>query len=187
MLLEVEVVAARFEASLEIDVEVGGFEVSLEVEGEAGRVEALIVYFSCGKDIFGTAGVVLVEMFAMASMRRILKKSASSTSFMISSTSLAVNICSSSTLISCNFSFNIASILVSRFLVFMSSSATSFSKISSDSSINFVTTPLFAARFARSRGRASSVILRWSRFTAPSWAPCYKLVKTTLVLFAFVY
>lgn len=152
MLLEVEVVAARFEPSLEIDVEVGGFEASLEVEGEAGRVKALIVYFSCGKDIFGTAGVVLVEMFAMASMRRILKKSASSTSFMISSTSLVVNICSSSSLISCNFSFNIASILVSRFLVFMSSSGTSFSKISSDSSINFVTTPLFAARFARSRG-----------------------------------
>ena len=83
MLLEVEVVAARFEASLEIDVKAGGFEASLEVEGEAGRVEALIVYFSCGKDIFGTAGVVLVEMFAMASMRRILKKSASSTSFIL--------------------------------------------------------------------------------------------------------
>ena len=133
MLLEVEVVAGRFEVSLEIDVEVGGFEASLEVKGEVGIVEALIVYFSCGKDIFGTAGVVLVEMFAMASMRRILKKSASSTSFMISSTSLAVNIYLLSPLISCNFSFHIASILVSRFLVFMSSSATSFSKIVSDS------------------------------------------------------
>ena len=133
MLLEVEVVAGRFEVSLEIDVEVGGFEASLEVEGEVGIVEALIVYFSCGKDIFGTAGVVLVEMFAMASMRRILKKSASSTSFMISSTSLAVNIYLLSPLISCNFSFHIPSILVSRFLVFMSSSATSFSKIVSDS------------------------------------------------------
>lgn len=186
MLLEVEVVAGRFKASQEIDVEAGGFEASLEVEGEAGRVEALIVYFSCGKDIFGTAGVVLFEMFAMAAMRRILKKSASSTSFMISSASLAINICSSSSLIGCNFSFNIASILVSRFLVFMSSSATSFSKIASDSSINFVTTPLFATRLARSRGRAS-VILRLSRLTAPRWAPCYKLVKTTLVLFAFVY
>ena len=124
---------------------------------------------------------MLVEMFAMASIRRILKKSASSTSLMISSILLAVNIFSSSSLISCNFSFSIVSILVSWFLVFISSSAVSFSKIASDSSIIFVMTPLFAARVACSRGSSSSVILRQLRFTAPRWAPCYKLVNDTLV------
>ena len=38
-------------------------------------------------------------------------------------------------------------------------------------------TPLFAMRFTDNRGRASafvSVILSWSRFTAPLWAPCYE-------------
>ena len=124
---------------------------------------------------------MLVEMFAMASIRRILKKSAFSTSLMISSILLEVNIFSSNPLICCNFSFSIVSILVSRFLVFISSSAASFSKIASDSSLIFVTTPPFAARVARSRGSSCSVILRRSRFTAPRWAPCYKLVNEALV------
>ena len=126
---------------------------------------------------------MLVSMFAMASMRRILKNSASSTSFMMSPSSQAINIFSSSSRINCSFFCSTPFILVSRFRVFKSSSSTSFSKIASDSSMSFVTTPLFAARFARNRGRGSasvSVILNWSRFTAPRWAPCYELVTTVV-------
>ena len=84
---------------------------------------------------------------------------------------------------------SIPSILVGQFCVFLFNTSTSFSNITSDSSINFVTNPLFALRFARYRGRASkSVILKWLRFTAPRWAPSYKLVNySRKLLNLFIY
>ena len=129
---------------------------------------------------------MLVEMFVMASMMRILKNSASSTSLMMSPTSQAVDIFSLSLLINCSFSCSTPFILDSRFCFFKSISSTSFSTITSDSSMSFVTTPLFAVHFARSHGRASasvSIILNWLRFTAPCWASCYELIMSVVNFF----
>ena len=71
---------AGFEALFEVDVEARRVGESLEFDVEAGGIEAVIVFFSLCEDISVTEGVLLVEMFAMASMRRILKNPASSTS-----------------------------------------------------------------------------------------------------------
>lgn len=144
------------------------------VDEEGGRIKELLVRFACGTEVPECTGVVegvgmmLVEMFTVASKILILKNLAY-TSFITSFILLMDKIFLSSLLISSIFSLSIVCIWVSLFLIFMSWSAASCSKIASDSSLIFVATPLFAAHSTRS-WRSSSVASfcnAWSRFTAP--------------------
>ena len=99
------------EVLLEIEVVVGGFEATLEVDVEAWRVGELLNVYVFREikvvragDVFEAVGansvevVVLDVMFAIASIICILRKLASTTSFIMSSTLQALRIFSSSPL-----------------------------------------------------------------------------------------
>ena len=112
--------------------------------------------------VIDAESVLLDFIFAMASMIFILKNSASSISFVMSSTVTPSSILSSRSMSSSIFSFSIVRIRISLFFDLTSCGVESYSKISSDSSIILVTTALLAARFALNRLWCSSAIVRLS-------------------------
>ena len=87
-------------------------------------------------------------MFAMASMIFILKNSASSISFVMSSTLTPSSILPSRSMSSSIFSVSIVRIRISLFFDLTSCGVESYSKISSDSSIILVTTQARSVLYA---------------------------------------